>query len=230
MTLAVITSTGAFAQSDLVKSLAGNWQLMASPFEGGVDNIAFTATLSTDGTYLSCHADAFITRASQAYSMDWKMLIEEDGDKIRLGWVLDDQNPSSTMEFQEASNKYTMGGANADGSHRYIYLLSENIATQQLEAMTLYSGWQTTSNAPFTLPQTQQIYGVVSKNQPYNGAIGYVDIWASIKLQKVNTSGIHDLLSTQSDTQQTVYNLQGVRQNSLKKGINIVNGRKIIVR
>ena len=46
-----------------------------------------------------------------------------------------------------------------------------------------------------------------------------------------NTTGINGI-STNDDNNENVviYNLQGVRQNSLKKGINIVNGKKIIVR
>ena len=45
------------------------------------------------------------------------------------------------------------------------------------------------------------------------------------------TTGINGITTNDDNNENVViYNLQGVRQNSLKKGINIVNGKKIIVR
>lgn len=45
------------------------------------------------------------------------------------------------------------------------------------------------------------------------------------------TTGIHGISTNEENNENVViYNLQGVRQNGLKKGINIVNGKKIIVR
>ena len=45
------------------------------------------------------------------------------------------------------------------------------------------------------------------------------------------TTGINGISSNEENNKDVViYNLQGVRQNGLKKGINIVNGKKIIVR
>ena len=45
------------------------------------------------------------------------------------------------------------------------------------------------------------------------------------------TTGINGISSNEENNKDVViYNLHGVRQNGLKKGINIVNGKKIIVR
>ena len=213
-----------------IEELAGNWKFLASPFEGGGVEIAFTATASTDGKSLACHADQFMTRGTNTYAADWTIAVEQDGDNIRLGWVLDAANPVSAKEFQEPATSYAIGGKNADGGHRYIYLLSENIETQKLEAMTLWSDWQTAASAIFTIPRTQQIYAVVSTNQPYDGAVGYAEIWASGKLQQTSSAGISTINNDQLKKNHAIYDLQGRRLNSLQKGLNIVNGKKIIVK
>lgn len=220
-----------FAQSAIAQSLEGNWVFTASPFDGGSDEIAFTATLSTDGTSLDCHAEQFFTRASRPYPMDWKLSIEENGNQLRLGWVLSETTPASSLEFQESANCYIMGGANADGTPRYIYLLSENIDTQKLEAMTLWTDWQSTANATFNLPKIQQIYAVVSKEQPYNGAIGYMDIWASGKLRKNAGTGINQLPASNSTQHPSpIYDLQGRRLSQpVQKGIYIRDGKKYYI-
>ena len=210
--------------------LAGEWQLTCSPFEGGAAYIPFTATLADDGKSLACHADAFLTRNSHAYPMDWKIAVEQQDEQVRLGWILDAGQPASTEEFQETASRYIIGGADPDGSHRYIYLLSENIETQKLEGMTLWSDWQAATSTTFSLPKTQQIYAVVSTNQPYNGAVGYAEIWASVKMQKVTETGITTIHNSQFTVSNSIYNLQGIRLNSLQKGLNIVNGKKIVVK
>ena len=180
--LATACMTSTYAQQTLQQELAGEWTITASPFEGGADEISFTATVADDGTSLNCHAEQFHNRASQPYPMDWTLAVEQDGDKVRVGWKLDADHPASTKEFQEPTSKYALFGQEPDGTHRYIYLLTENIETQRLEPLTLWSEWMPKGSTVFSLPRTYQIYGVVSKEIPYNGAVGYMDIWASVKL------------------------------------------------
>ena len=213
-----------------IEELAGTWKFVASPFEGGAQEIAFTATASADGKSLACHADQFMTRGTNIYAADWIIAVEQEGENIRLGWVLDAENPVSAQEFQEPASSYALFGKDADEDHRYIYLLSENIDTQQLEAMTLWSDWQSATSTTFSLPRVQQIYAVVSTNKPYNGAVGYAEIWASGKLQRVSGSGIENIHNSQFTVNNSIYDLQGRRLNSLQKGLNIVNGKKVFIK
>lgn len=218
------------ASAQNLEGLVGNWKFVASPFEGGSEEIAFTTKAATDGTTLDCHAEQLMVRGANTYAADWKIVVEQSGENIRLGWVLDSENPVSSQEFQEPASSYVMFGKDVDENHRYIYLLSENIETQKLEGMILWSDWQAAGSTTFSLPKTQQIYAVVSTNQPYNGAVGYAEVWASAKLQKVTSTGIEPIHNSQFTVSNSIYNLQGIRLNSLQKGLNIVNGKKVVIR
>lgn len=182
-----------------LQALTGQWRLIAMPngtgsggiFTAVADTIAFTATLAPDGASLQCRSDAFYTRSGQVYPAEWRVLADVDGDRVRLGWVLDSQNPASSKEFVETQDKYLEDGffywGTDDGGHRYIYLLSENIETQRLEGMTLWSSWASsaTAAATFTFPQNQEVYGVVASKIPYGGSVGYFEIWASPRFERV---------------------------------------------
>ena len=218
------------ASAQNLEELVGSWKLVASPFEGGSEEIAFTASASLDGNSLDCHAEQLMVRGASIYAADWKIAVEQNGENIRLGWALDSDKPVSTNEFQEPTSSYALFGKDEDGNHRYIYLLSENIDTQKLEAMTLWSDWQEAASTTFSLPKTQQIYVVISTGLPYNGAVGYAEIWASVKLHKVTETGIETIHHTPFTFSNSIYNLQGIRLNSLQKGLNIVNGKKIVVK
>lgn len=221
--------------------LAGKWQLKASPIgvtgdDGisttGWDYIDFTATASTDGNTLLCHADNFVTRNGQAYPMDWKLAVEHDGDKVRLGWVLDAQQPASTLEFQQPATAYAIGGMNpVEGEHRYIYLLTYDIDQGQEGALTLWSSWieSPTADASYVFPQNYQLDAVVSKTIPYGSMVGYVDSWASASITKSSDTAV-GAVTVQTAPSNCIYNLQGVRLNSLQKGINIVNGKKVVMK
>ncbi len=212
-------------------SLAGEWQFIAGTFQGKIDTIPFTATLAADGQALACHADNFFQRGSKPYPMDWKMALKEEGGKTVLGWVLTAEEPASTAEFQEVVSRYIMGGKEADGSHRYIYLLSENIETQQLEGMTLWCSYDGEKTA-YLLPKTQQVYGVVSEHIPFNGAVGFMEIWASGRVQKKNDdpAGISEIVGKET-SDGSYFDLQGRRiSGKPQKGIYITNGRKYILR
>ena len=235
VTLAVLLAADVcpmLGQTAWTESLAGSWKFVASPFDGGSEEIAFTATPAADGKSLLCHADRFIAKTSEPYAADWTLAVEEADGKVRLGWKLDADRPVTEREYQESASMYVMGGSDADGSHHYIYLLSEDIETWQLEPMTLWSDWQSSSATTFTLSKTQQIYAVVSQHQPYNGSIGYIEIWASGKLQKQSgESSIQSLVKDQEPSANShLFNLQGVRLSQLQKGLNIVNGRKVVVK
>ncbi len=227
MALAFFACSATFAQSDLINALSGEWQFVASPFEGGEERISFTATPSTDGSRLQCHAENFFAHASKPYPADWCIAVEQEDDKVRLGWILDSSTPCSTEEYQEPATSYALFGTDADGTHRYIYLLSENIETHSLEGMTLWSDWQTSVDAAFSLPKTYQIYAVVSENQPYNGAVGYIDIWASGKIMRSSGATILNVTrSSNAMTSQPIFNLTGQRISNPTKGIYIINCKK----
>lgn len=183
-----------------LEGLAGEWLLVAMPNgtngEGNIhtattDTIRFEATLADDGFSLICHTDSFYTRSGNVYPADWRLLVEQDEQNgwRRIGLILDTEHPASTAEFTEPKEKYLDNGffywGNETDAHHYIYLLSENINTQRLEGMTLWSGWNSTAETTFTLPQNQEIYGVVATTIPYSSsAIGYFEIWASPRFIK----------------------------------------------
>ena len=219
------------AQSSMAEALAGQWNFVASPFEGGGMEIAFTATPTADGTALQCHADLFLTR-TQNYAANWLLAIEEKDGQVRLGWILNSEVPAFEQEFQENARQYALFGSNPDGTPRYVYLLSENIETQKLEPLTLWSDWQPADGTTFTLPVTQQIYAVVSKNQPYSGSVGYAEIWASGRLVRIGGTGISSLNVQQGMEDGEAFDLQGRRitkgQTPTAKGLYIVNGRKYV--
>ena len=180
--------------------LTGDWMLIVAnngvPNEVGIytstlDTIRFTAKPTADGLSLRCHADRLYWRSGQVYPADWTLLVEqnEQGQR-RLGWVLDKENAASTKEFLETKDKYLENGffyfgASSADSHRYIYLLSMNIDTQKLEGMTLWTPWLDQTAKTYTLSQIQQIYGLVSEHQPLSGIVGYFEIWASPRFEKL---------------------------------------------
>ena len=230
--LLLLATLPATAQDDL----AGQWQLIASPMgvegEGGImtsgwDTITFTAIPSADGKTLSCHADKFFSRSGHDYPMDWLLAVEREGDKTRLGWVCDDQQPASSIEFQEPATAYAIGGRDIkEGEHRYLYVLSYNVETGREEAMTLWSGWMNNSQATFTLPQNQQLDVIVSTTIPFSTFLGYADSWASARLQKVSTTGISELVRTVTHAD-ACYDLQGRRlYGQPQRGLLIKGGRK----
>lgn len=153
--------------------LTGRWMLIASPvgvagddgiYTSKADTIQFTAAMGSEPGTLQCHAESFVTRSGITYSADWLVQVsqnEQDGTR-RLGWQLSEQTPVCTQ------------------SDRHLYLLSENIQTQRLEGMTLWSEWQPADATTFTFPQNQEIYGVLSPTIPYSSpGSEYLEIWAS---------------------------------------------------
>lgn len=195
---------------EALAQLAGQWQFIAMPNgvtgEGGIytataDTIAFTATVAPDGMGLVCWAESFYTRSGNTYPATWRMLLEEDAasGRHRIGWVLDASEPASEKEFDEPQGKYLDDGffywgvnsnrTGGDTGHRYIYLLTENIETHQLEGTTLWSAWLDADATEYAFPQNQEVYGVVALDIPYTyfnySDIGYFDIWASPRFVRV---------------------------------------------
>lgn len=189
---------------EALKQLAGQWQFIASAngssdgsgiFTATTDTISFTATVAPDGMGLICRAEQFYTRSGNVYPATWRMVVEQQDDRIRIGMVLDDDEPASELEFNEPKENYLENGFFYWGSdtdeHHYIYLLSENIETQRIEAMTLWSGWMPASgDNTYSLPQNQQIYGIVATAIPYTAghSCGYFEIWASARLKRISPS------------------------------------------
>lgn len=161
------------------EDLTGRWMLIASPAgiagEDGVytskaDTIRFTAVPTNEPDRLLCHADTFCIRSGMVYPADWQIQVcqnEQDGIR-RLGWILSEDIPVCT---QSGNN---------------LYFLSENISTQRLEGMTLWSNWQGVDGMIFIFPQNQEIYGVLSPTVPYSSpSSGYLEIWASPRFIKI---------------------------------------------
>lgn len=227
----------------LLQSLAGNWQLVAANngvyeppvWKSTTDYIDFTATVSSDGTALDCHTDCLYNRSGTTYPADWKMVVEEDGSgKYRIGMVLDDQHPASTVEFQEARDKYADQGywywGGSEGGHRYIYLLSDKLEQEGLYAMTFWSEWSTAETLTFSISnvdhQARQIYAVVCESEPYSEAakVGYFEIWASPKLQRMTDTAITSIGHPADSGTSTVFDLQGRRVSGQpRSGLYIIS-------
>lgn len=231
----------------LAEQLAGNWQYTASNngvevapgiYSAGTDVIDFTATASSDGTYLQCHTDCLYNRTGTTYPADWRILVEEDGNgKYRLGWVLDANQPISSKEFLEPRENYLENGfwywgGTTDG-HRYIYLLAENADASAIIGMTFWSAWSTEATTEYSLSneenQSRKMYAVVSENIPYSGNVGWIEIWGSPKIQRLPSgTGIKGLPSSNANQHSSAtYDLQGQRVGQpLQKGIYIRDGKK----
>ena len=50
-----------------------------------------------------------------------------------------------------------------------------------------------------------------------------------ISIEEGTTTGISDINATAAE-QLNIFNVQGVRLNQLQRGLNIVNGRKVVVK
>lgn len=166
---------------EIYQRFAGSWYLVASPFEGGVVSIPFTAAIpdvsSSDyGHVLNCHSDAFLTVNGAPLVADWKLAFSYNTDtkKGQIGMILSAEEPVATI-----------GETN-------IYMLSENIERHQLEGMTLWHTFTEKQSSDemnehaFLFPQQYQIYVEKAKGKPYIKANdeGWVDILASPRIQR----------------------------------------------
>lgn len=236
------------AQSQLLQAMAGNWQFTASNngrevapgiYSAGTDQFAFTATVGADGKSLDCHADC-LYRSSQGidYPADWRIVVEENGSgQHRIGWVLSMDCPAFTKEFDEPQGSYLENGfyywGNGTEAHHYIYLLTENEDASAYVATTFWSAWSSADVDMYNLSSlefnAQKLYARVAADMPYGNSIGCIEIWASIKLSRGAAAGL-SAISTAAAARPAAYTLQGTRRRSLQRGLNIVNGRKVVVK
>lgn len=100
---------------------------------------------------------------------------------------------------------------------RFTYAVQGDAKIQLADEFMLYDyGYEWPTNI-------ESIIGLVT----YNGARWEI---SPLSVESV-TTGIRTISTSAIDTDNTViYNLQGVRMNDLKKGINIVNGRKVVIK
>ncbi len=242
--------TPAHAQSSLAASLAGDWQFVAANngvevapgiYSAGTDVVNFTATASADGTSLQCHADNMYDKTGTTYAADWRILVEEDGaGKHRLGWVLDNQQPAFTTEFNEPQENYLEKGffywGGTEGAHRYVYLLAENADASAIVGMTFWSPWSDGSTTEYSLANeennSRKIYAVVAENIPYGNSVGWIEIWSSPKVKKVaDNTAISTITADGMSTNDAWYDLRGrkITNGRLPKGVYIHNGKKVVI-
>ncbi len=221
---------------------AGSWQFKGSPVgntgESGISSttweyIDFSVTQTADNE-LTCHSDNFYSRGSKPYPMDWKIIIEKEDGKTRVGWAFDKEKPASDVEFQEQGSAYAIGGKDAvEGEHRYIYLLTYNAEKGEEDGITIWSEWADDGNMVFTFPKSQQVDAVVSTSIPFSNLIGYIDSWANPSIQKKKSddpTGISEIVGKETSVN-SYFDLQGRRiSGKPQKGIYIMNGRKYILR
>lgn len=234
------------AQSNLLQTMVGNWQFTASNngkevapgiYSAGTDLFTFTATVADDGKSLNCHADClYKSKQNIEYPADWRMVVEENSEgQYRIGWVLSMDQPAFTKEFDEPKESYLENGffywGNGSEAHHYIYLLTENEDASAYVAPIFWSTWSSNDTKEYTLSNpdynSQKLYARVAASKPYANSIGCIEIWASVKLQRNVSTGIANVNAADTNNV-AIYNLQGVRQNQLQRGLNIANGKKVV--
>ncbi len=244
-------SSSSLAQSSLLESLAGQWQFTAANngkeiapgiYSAGKDTFNFTATVCDDGKSLMCHADCmYKSAAGNEYPADWQVLVEENTQgQYRLGWVLTKDRPAFSKEFLEAKESYLENGffywgTDEANTHRYIYLLAENEDASAHVATTFWSSWSEKGSKEYSLTSSEynayKLYAIVAASIPYANSVGYIEIWASPKLQQISSAGIHSITHTEDQTSAVYYDLSGRRLHvQPQRGLYICNGKKVVQR
>ena len=110
--------------------------------------------------------------------------------------------------------------------------MAENEDASAYVAPVFWSAWSSADTQEYSLSSpeynAQKLYARVAASIPYANSIGCIEIWASVKLKRVTSAGITIVNSDSNADGVVVYDLLGVRQNGLKKGLNIVDGRKVV--
>lgn len=90
--------------------------------------------------------------------------------------------------------------------------------------------------------KARDLFGVLPENYEWpeqvaeitGVAIYYMTGWFLIPISAdaivANGTGIENIQPSTFNTQPSIYNLQGIRLNSLQKGLNIVNGKKVVIK
>ncbi len=235
------------AQSTLIQSLAGQWQFMVSNngkevapgiYSAGKDTISFTATAGDDGKSLNCHADCMYKSVTgNEYPADWKVIVEEnDQGQYRLGWILTKERPAFSKEFTEARESYLENGSfywgtSKASTHRYIYLLTDNEDATDHVGTIFWSAWSDKGTRSYDLSSmeynSQKLYAIVAASIPYADSVGYIEIWASPKLQQVSSSGMHSISVKTTKSFYIPYDLSGRQlKTQPQRGLYILGGRK----
>ena len=200
---------------------AGIWWLVASPNgEPNEQGIMVTETVSVPvhavlpapgtpdyGHYIYCHIDSMPHRSGLKVSADFKLhyTYDEALGRGTIAMVLDDSQPISDTEYAGDPTTYAyfapgqtwyMGASDqhqgGDTGHRYMYFVSQNIDTQQLEGMEIATTWtdadQQDLEHEYRFAQQYQIYWIAALDIPYSNAehdeVGIIDIFASPRLMR----------------------------------------------
>ena len=91
--------------------------------------------------------------------------------------------------------------------------------------------------------KTRDLFGVLSSEYTWPAkatsitgvVLFYMTGWFLIPISEDaivadNSTGIETIHNSQFTVKNSIYNLQGIRLNSLQKGLNIVNGKKVVIR
>jgi len=220
------------AQTTL-QQLAGEWHFVASNegeqiapgvYKAGVDDFPFTATVSQDGTALDCHADClYRDKSGNEYAADWKIVVEEQGDQHRIGWVLTSEAPCYTTQY-DGKNIYLLADYTDDTSGQ-----------TSLVGMTFWSAWSQQVADTYSLSnlsyQARTMYAVVSQSIPYAGGFSYIEAWTSPKVQRAAYDTAVQTISREAQSyDQLYYNLQGQCVEKPQRGLYIIGGRKVLIK
>jgi hypothetical protein len=222
------------AQTSLLEQLAGEWHFVASNegeqvapgvYRAGVDDFVFTATASADGQSLECHADCLYKAEGGAeYPAQWQIVVEQnDQGQHRIGWVLSADNPCFTAQH-EGNNIYLL----AD-------VIDEQSGLSSFQPMTFWSSWNTEVATSYGLSNidlmARTLYAVLSPAVPYDGSKSYLEAWTSPRIQRSAYETAVQTISRESSTAlRQCFTLSGQRLSQPRRGLNIVGGRKIVVR
>ena len=121
-----------------------------------------------------------------------------------------------------------------DGGNRYMYLLGEDVDTGKKMSMTFWSAWSEEGIKSYSLANAEHlaniIYLLVSENIPYSGTVGYIEAWASPKVQREAFDTAVKEIPTDTHTSRGTFNLNGQMVEKPQHGVYVINGRKVLVK
>lgn len=220
------------AQTTL-QQLAGEWHFVAANegqpdaqgiWHSDIDDFPFTATVSQDGTTLNCHADClYRDKSGNEYAADWQIVMEQQGDQHRIGWVLTSDKPCYTTQY-DGKNIYLL----ADYTDDYTGQTS-------LVGMTFWSDWSQQVAETYSLSNrdfmARTMYAVVSSSIPYTGGFSYIEAWTSPKVQRAAyETAIQTVVSEVQPSGHHYYNLRGQRVEAPQRGLYLIGGRKVVIK
>ena len=201
---------------------AGDWYLVASPngeplpgtsiMVSTAVSIPYHAVLPAPGTPgygrdIYCHIDSMAHRKGLKCEADFKMRYSwnESAQSGTITMVLDDQHPVSDEPYPGDASTYAYWDANStwyngvsplheggDTGNRYMYFLTHNINTWELEGHDLECQWTLADQQDLTheyaFPTIYEICWVVGLDIPFvyneHDLLGYIDIFASPRLMR----------------------------------------------